>query len=259
MSQHHGQFVWCELMTDNMDAAEAFYREAVGWTTADAGVSHVRYTILHAGEVPMGGMLQRPPSLAEARTGWIGYIGVDDVDAMAARVAEAGGVVHRGPDDIPGVGRFAVAADPQGAAFVLFTPLPGGPEQQPAGMQPGRVGWHELYAQDWPSAFDFYAGLFSWTKVQAIDMGAMGTYQIFATPGTPPGHMTGGMMTKPPMAAEPGWLYYFNVDRLDAAVARARAAGGTLLHGPQEVPGGSWIAQFTDPEGSKFAMVAPTR
>ena len=258
MSDHHGQFVWCELMTKDLDAAERFYREAIGWTTADAGAQHVRYTILHAGQVPMGGMVQMPPEGAEKPTGWIGYIGVDDVDDMAARVTAAGGAVHRAPDDIPDVGRFAVVADPQGAAFVLFKPLPGGPEQ-PAGATPGRVGWRELYVDDWPSAFDFYAGLFGWNKVQAIDMGSMGTYQIFATPGLPPGQMTGGMMTKPPMAPKPGWLYYFIVEAVDAAIARTQAAGGTLVHGPQQVPGGSWIAQFADPEGSMFALVGPTR
>ena len=60
-------------------------------------------------------------------------------------------------------------------------------------MTPGHVGWHELYAGEWKSAFDFYAGQFGWTKGEAMDMGEMGTYQIFAAGGEP----IGGMMTKP--------------------------------------------------------------
>ena len=45
----------------------------------------------------------------------MGYIGVDDVDAYARRVKKSGGAIHRGPENIPGVGRFAVAGDPQGS------------------------------------------------------------------------------------------------------------------------------------------------
>src|SRR5215210_8558123 len=103
-------FVWYELMTTDADAAEAFYRDVIGWTTHDAGM---RYTILSAGEAGVGGIMTLPAEAcaAGARPGWIGYIGVDDVDAYAARVEQAGGAIHKPAEDIPGVGRFAVVAD----------------------------------------------------------------------------------------------------------------------------------------------------
>ena len=88
-----------------------------------------------------------------------------------------------------------------------------------------------------------------------MDMGAMGTYQIFAIGGVP----CGGMMTKMPQIPHPFWLYYFNVDGIDAAMTRVKKAGGQILNGPMEVPGGSWIAQCIDPQGAMFAMVAPGR
>ena len=259
MSKHQGQFVWYELMTSDLKAAEAFYRTAIGWETRDSGLANIQYTILHAGDVGVGGMVAYNQAArdAGARPGWVGYIGSDDVDDMAARVQQASGSLHRGPEDIPHVGRFAVVADPQGAKFTLFTPLPGGPEPPPAGATPGRIGWHELHALDWPPAFDFYAGLFGWTKTQAVDMGPMGTYQTFATAGASGEAMTGGMMTNP--ASGPNWLYYFNVDRVDPAVERVKGAGGTVLNGPHEVPGGSWIVQCRDPQGAMFAMVGPSR
>jgi predicted enzyme related to lactoylglutathione lyase len=54
-----------------------------------------------------------------------------------------------------------------------------------------------------------------------------------------------------------GWLYYFNVDDIHAAISRVGEAGGTIVRGAQQVPGGSYIAQALDPQGVLFAMVAP--
>ena len=123
--------------------------------------------------------------------------------------------MHRPPSDIPDVGRFAVVADPQGATFMLMSP--NGPDQPPAPAgTPGHIGWHELYASDWKSAFDFYAGQFGWTKGEAMDMGEMGTYQLL-------GDGTGAMMDKPAAFPAPFWLFYFNVPSIDAAAATVAA------------------------------------
>jgi predicted enzyme related to lactoylglutathione lyase len=249
-----GKFVWCDLMTTDLASATAFYTAVIGWTTADSGLTDRSYTVLHAGGAPIGGMMAWPqPALdAGARPAWTGYIGIADVDATAARVTAAGGTVHHGPDDIPGVGRFAAVADPQGAMFTLFRGT-GEMLPAPSGFMPGRVGWHELYAADWEGAFAFYADMFGWTKADAIDMGPIGTYQLFATGDMP----VGGMMTRMDKSRPPSWLYYFNVEEINAAVARINAAGGAVLHGPQQVPGGSWIVQARDPQGGLFAVVAP--
>lgn len=221
---------------------------------SDAGMAGNAYTILSAGDSPVGGMMTLPKEACDegARPGWIGYIGVDDVDAYTAKVKTAGGKVLRAPDDIPGVGRFGVVADPNGAAFVLFTPKG---VMKPASGTPcttGHVGWCELYAGDLDEAWGFYAGLFGWTKTMAMDMGPMGTYQTFAT-GEP--DAVGGMMTKAPEVPHPVWLYYFAVDAIEAAMTRVKENGGQVLFGPQEVPGGAWIAQCLDPQGALFALL----
>src|SRR5215218_4780031 len=249
-------FVWYELMTTDPDAAEAFYRAVVGWGAQDSGQSGMRYTLLTAGDGPVAGLMALPAEAcaAGARLGWLGYIGTDDVDAAADRLRRAGGAVHKEPADVPGVGRFAVVADPQGATFMLFKPNVGDNAPAPAGT-PGHVGWRELYAADWPRAFDFYAGQFGWTKADAVDMGPMGTYQLFAAGGV----AIGGMMNKPEAIPVPAWLYYFNVPEIESAVARVVDHGGRILHGPLQVPGGSWIAQAQDPQGAMFALVAAPR
>jgi len=94
-----------------------------------------------------------------------------------------------------------------------------------------------------------------WTKAEARDMGPMGVYQLFATGGAP----VGGMVTKPPQVPVPNWLYYFNVDGIDAAAARVTEGGGQVFMGPHEVPGGQWIVQCRDPQGAVFALVALKR
>lgn len=254
MSTPACQFAWYELMTTEPSAAETFYRNVFGWQMQDAGMPGGAYTLLSAGTTMIGGLMGLTPDMraAGARPGWIGYVGVPDVDASAARVLRMGGQQHRAAQDIPGVGRFAVMADPHGAAFVLFKGN-GVPPAPVAPGTPGHIGWHELQAGTLDAAFTFYAEMFGWTRGEAIDMGAMGTYQLFNAGAD----AIGGMMTKLPEVPVPFWLYYVNVAGVDATLARVTAGGGKLLSGPMQVPGGSWIAQCVDPQGAMFAFVGP--
>jgi predicted enzyme related to lactoylglutathione lyase len=255
MSSFHGKFCWYELMTTDNKAAQAFYGKVLGWGAQDMDGAHGTYTILSVDGMRVGGLMALPPELcaAGARPGWSAYVAVDDVDACAARVKQAGGAVHREPADIPGIARFAVVADPHGAVFNLIKGFTDTEPELPAPGKPGHAGWRELYAGNLDGAFPFYAGLFGWTKAEAHDMGPMGVYQLFSIDGV----LSGGMMTKPKEVPAPHWLYYFNVDDIDAATARVTQNGGRILHGPMEVPGGSWIAQCTDPQGALFAMLEP--
>ena len=120
-------------------------------------------------------------------------------------------------------------------------------------QQPGHGCWHEYHGTDWETAFDFYAGLFGWTKAEAMDMGPEGTYQLY---GMQDG-MLGGMMNAPAHSPHRGWLYYFGVPNLDRAMAAVTANGGTVLFGPQEVPGGASILQCLDDQGALFALIGP--
>jgi len=179
---------------------------------------------------------------------------VDDVDAYVGKVVDAGGSLHRPASDIPGILRFAVVADPQGAAFVLFTPFSDTPPPPPIPDKPGYCAWRELMAGDGESAFAFYSRLFGWTKGATHDMGPMGIYQLFVDQG----ETVGGMMTKPPQAPRPHWNFYFRVDSVGAAVDRLKAAGGTVLMGPIQVPSNDWVVQGQDPQGAMFALISST-
>jgi predicted enzyme related to lactoylglutathione lyase len=158
MSDSHGKFVWYELMTTDTKAAEAFYRGVVGWGAQDSGMTDRPYTLLTiAGAIPVAGLmaLPQPARDAGAPPFWMGYVAVDDVDASAANAKQDGGAIHRAPDDIPGVGRFAVVSDPQGATLCLFKPAAAPQGPPPAPGTPGTGGWRELYAADLEAAFAF--------------------------------------------------------------------------------------------------------
>jgi predicted enzyme related to lactoylglutathione lyase len=88
-----------------------------------------------------------------------------------------------------------------------------------------------------------------------MDMGAMGKYRIFGLDGV----QMGGMMDKPKEMPMSSWTFYFQVDGLDAAIARIEAQGGKVTHGPDQVPGDSWIVQAEDPQGASFALVSGRR
>ena len=253
----HGKFFWYDVMTTDTAAAKKFYGDVIGWGAQDSGAPGMNYTVFNVKGQGVAGLMPIPEDARKAGVppAWMGYIAVDDVDRAAARVVKEGGKVMRQPWDVPGVIRIAVVADPQGAGFMIAKGLvKDAPPPLPAGT-PGTVGWHELYAGEWKSAFAFYERLFDWKKSDAIDMGPMGTYQLFATGD----HAVGGMMTKPANMPTPGWGYYINVSGLDAAVARATAAKGKVLNGPIQVPGGSWIVNCVDPQNAAFSMVAAQR
>lgn len=251
------QFTWYELMTTEPTAALDYYRHVVGWNTEDAGVPGMQYTLLMVGTTSIGGVMELPPQARAggAQPAWVGYIGVDDVDAGAQRIVEAGGKMLHGPAEIPDIGRFAFITDPQGAPIILFKGKADMPDAQPAMGTPGHVGWHELHAADGASAFDFYSKHFGWKREEAMDMGPMGMYQLFSAGGAP----IGGMMTKSGQTPMPMWLFYFNVDDIDAAGKRITERGGQIVNGPMEVPGGSWIINALDPQRAMFAVLGPKK
>ncbi|MGH7070528.1 MAG: VOC family protein [Acetobacteraceae bacterium] len=251
------RFVWHELMTTDPAAASIFYAKVLGWTAKDSGLADRAYSILSTADAPFGGLMALPPraSQAGAKPGWIGYVGVADVDALSGRIEATGGTIHHAPEDIPGVGRFAVVADPEGAPFAIFK---GGPEAEPPEPAPealGRPSWHELHTTDRESAFAFYSGLFGWAKADRHDMGESGIYQLFAIDGA----AGGGMFNHKGVEPHPFWLFYFNVAEIHASAALVATHGGKVVAGPHEVPGGGHIIHCTDPQGAKFALVAPPR
>jgi predicted enzyme related to lactoylglutathione lyase len=247
-----GRFVWHDLMTPDPEAAKAFYTAVAGWGTTVWEGMGTPYTMWTVGETPIGGLMRLPEEAVAggAQPHWLAYVTVPDVDATAARAQEKGGKVMVPPTDIPTVGRFAVLADPQGAVIAAYKPQN---EQAESDEMPqvGDFSWHELATTDQEAAFSFYSDLFGWEKTTSMDMGEMGTYQMYGRRG----RTLGGIYNKP--AGTPGgpaWLHYTRVADIQKATETLRARGAQVLNGPMEVPGGGWIVMALDPQGGPFAL-----
>jgi predicted enzyme related to lactoylglutathione lyase len=240
-----GRFVWHELMTPDPKAAASFYGKVVGWAP-QAYDKNPNYTTLTYGGAPMGGVLKH-----DAPRQWLPYIATPNVDATAREAVQLGGNVVKPAADIPDIGRFAIISDPQGAMFIAFTPLPmgtSGPSDKP-GL--GDFHWHELMTTDWQKAWSFYQRLFGWHKTEAMEMAPGQTYQMFA----PEGRQTvGGMFNFGEKAGASQWLSYAIVKDAKAAAKTIESAGGKVINGPMEVPGGDWITAGIDPQGVTFAV-----
>jgi len=113
-------FCWNELNTRDAKACAKFYTTVFGWTTTEQPFGHGTYTIFKNGDQQVAGMLQMTAEWGDIKPHWMPYIAVDDCDAYAKKIIEAGGQVCVPPTDIS-VGRFAVVGDPSGGYFSIIT------------------------------------------------------------------------------------------------------------------------------------------
>jgi predicted enzyme related to lactoylglutathione lyase len=247
-----GRVVWHELLTNDIAAATAFYKATIGWGTKSFS-GGTPYQMWTASGVEVGGVMLLPEDARRmgAPPNWLMYVAVPDVDATVREAAGLGSKIYVPAQDIPGVGRFAVLGDPQGAMFAVYRAA-GFDRGHDEEARPGEFCWHELATLDGRAAWDFYHSLFGWQKTSAWDMGAEGVYQMFGRGGVP----MGGMYSKPAEIQEPRWLCYVQVADVDAAAANVQLRGGKITSGPMDVPGGARIANCLDPQGAPFALHA---
>lgn len=257
MGTLQGSWVWYELITADPEGAKAFYETVVGWSMTTGAGDDNNYGFITGPDGGMtGGVMPLTHAMASdgARPGWLGYIGVDNVDTSAAAIKAAGGKILMAPRDIAMAGRVAMVADCCGAPFYVMTPNPppGGGESTAFASKPnpGHCGWNELLASDAAKSAAFYSSQFAWTLPDPMDMGPMGKYQFIAHDDV----TMGAIMTKPDMLPAPAWCFYFWTDSITAAIPRITAAGGHVVNGPHEVPGPLWVVQAVDPQGIMFAL-----
>ena len=115
-----GALAWTELMTIDTGKARAFYTGLFGWTAESKPMGPMTYTIFKRTGGPAGGMMQITKEMGPMPPHWKVYFAVVDCDAMVANSVALGGKVTMPAHDVPGVGRFAILQDPQGASFAVF-------------------------------------------------------------------------------------------------------------------------------------------
>ncbi|TXC70309.1 VOC family protein [Sphingomonas ginsenosidivorax] len=255
MTKDAGIPAWFELTTPDDAKAQAFYAATIGWTIAPSGMAeHGEYLIATAPDGAAVAGIMTPAPGAPSLSGWSIYFGTPDVDAAAAKVRDLGGSIPVAPMDIPGVGRFAIAADPQGVGFLLMTGESSDPSTAFAqGTQHGHGVWVELATPDPDGALAFYGALFGWTREGAMPMGPMGDYVFLGSGEARPG----AVMSSTTTGAPARWNWYAYVPDIDAAIAAATDLGGTLLQGPDPIPGGDYSANVGDTSGAQIGLVGP--
>ncbi len=248
-----GRFVWYDLRTSDPEKSKAFYTRLFGWGTRDDALPQPGpYTMWLAGQKGLGGMV--PLKKENQRTShWIAYVTVPNVDITVEKARKMGAAVLVAGRDIPGVGRFAVIKDPQGATISPFT-FAG--EAMPEAEDPPTTGhfcWNELLTTSPQEARQFYSELFDWA-VGEQDLGELGTYWLYRRGAKE----EAGMMLAPEDAdTPPAWLPYVSVEDVDATAARAEKLGGKVHHPPTDVAGLGRFAVLVDPTGAFIAIFKP--
>lgn len=241
-----GRVVWHLLVAADAARAVRFYCDLFGWRIDERPTPGGPYRLIVAGPGPIGGIVERTEV---ARSHWLPYVAVADVDAAAARSRALGGTILAPPADIPRTGRFAEIADPVGGVFRLYRGMPGSEGADPDVPLPGRVCWNELLARDDAAAQRFYGALFGWTE-QRKDIGPAGPYRVQLAGAA----QAGGIMRNPGNGAPDGWLLYFLAPDLANATARAKQLGAKPLLESIPIPDLGAFSLLRDPVGATFAL-----
>jgi uncharacterized protein len=116
-----GEASWLELMTTDAPAALKFYSELFGWQPSEAMDMgpQGKYHMFNRPHGMIGGMMNKPPEMADVPPNWQIYFRVPDINAAVERIKANGGQILNGPMEVPGGDWIVNGMDPQGAAFAL--------------------------------------------------------------------------------------------------------------------------------------------
>ncbi len=243
-----GRFVWHDLVTYDVAAAQKFYGALLGWEFESKTRNGRPYVVARSGGQPAGGIVQRQ----ESRTGpavWLAYLSVGDLDQALGQVTSAGGKVVVPPTLVGAYGRVAVVLDPQGAplgvAGVTGT-LPAEPAEPPL----RRFFWMEHLAKDGPAALAFYKSLAGYESSVAPTERGIDYYVLRRQ------RARAGLLQLPPEfeGVQPNWLPYVRVEDPAALAAKAVSLGGKVVIEPRPDVRKGTLAIVTDPTGAALAL-----
>jgi predicted enzyme related to lactoylglutathione lyase len=240
---------WVDVASPNMEKSRAFYSALFGWDAyvhpqPEAG----GYTSFSYGgkSVAGGGPTMSP----EQPAAWSTYIYIQNADATAEAVKEAGGAVIVGPLDVLDQGRMAVCTDPEGAYFSIWQPNRHLGAEHVNG--PSGFCWNELNTRNPEAAKAFYGQVFGWeSSTSPVEAGS---YTEFKVDGR---SIAGGMDISSllPPEVPANWLVYFAVENTDDSVAKAQELGGSVRMPAMDIPNMGRFAVLSDPVGAVFAIM----
>ena len=219
--------------------------------TDEPGVS---YTMANRDGRTAAGMMQLSPQMAESGMPpvWTTCVSVVDLEQSVALVEPAGGTVLQPPMSVMDAGRMAVIADPSGAVFALWEAAAHiGAEVV---NEAGALVWNELTTPEPTEVLPFYEAVLGWTT--EVTPMPEGEYFVFHVTG---GNEQGiaGAMAPPMPGMPPFWSVYFQVDDVEATVAKASELGAQVLMEATEMEMVGTLAVMSDPQGAVFSLMAP--
>ena len=128
------------------------------------------------------------------------------------------------------------------------------PPMDTAGTQPmpGKVVWHDLLTEDPTAARRFYGGLFGWNFRQ-VGLGRGQSYTVIEHDG----RVIGGLVDARRISRDVNvsrWIPVLSVADMAAAMAEVRAAEGTVLQAPLDIPQRGSVAVIADPQGAVLTL-----
>lgn len=242
-----GTPMWVDLGTSDVAGAAVFYADLFGWAFEDLGPEAGGYGTFQKDGMQVAGVGPAPDPTRG--TSWATYFR-GDPDAVARRVAAAGGQVIVAPMDVLDQGRMALFTDPGGAFFSVWQP-----DRDTAAEvvnQHGSLTWNELLTPDAAAARAFYPPVLGVSE-RTVSMGAGPEYTLLEAGGRA---VAGMMQIDPSWGPLPtGWDVYFAVDDCDLSHARALELGGTSVAEPRDTPAGRFAA-LDDPQGGRFSIIS---
>ena len=264
MAYPHGLFSWTDISLPDPAAGSRFYAGLFGWDAEDQhdpDGNHI-YTMFSKDGKAVAGLGPQPPEMASSGIPpmWNSYIAVNSVDDTVAKWTEAGGSVVMPAMDVMDAGRMAVVADPAGGVVSLWQ------AGRHAGAEVftghGTMTWNELATRDSAAARDFYAKVLGWDFQKAEFPGEYWTIHMASKEkgqAYEPDDFNGGILTMDenwPAELPSHWMVYFNVDDIDAAVAKLEELGGKVSVPIFESPVGR-MSVVGDSQGGTFTMIQP--
>jgi predicted enzyme related to lactoylglutathione lyase len=243
---------WVDFSTPDIDASIEFYGGLFGWDVPESENAEQTggYRQAMKGGSPAGGMM---PQMQEGQpSAWTTYVSVEDAEATATAVTEAGGTVLAEPMAVLDLGTMAIFSDPTGAVFGIWQP--GSFAGAGVVNEPGAIAWNELNTRDLGAAKAFYGAVFGWT-FDTQEMGEAGSYTTIVLGDRPVGGILDMAERDVPVAIPAHWQVYFGVEDTDATIEAAKQAGGSVMVEPIDIPAGRFSI-LTDPHGASFAVIA---
>ncbi|MGV0604023.1 VOC family protein [Mycolicibacterium sp. XJ1904] len=223
----HGDVGYVSVWVPDAERAAVFYGHVLGWTY-DPVTHQVTNTDQRIGIFS-----------SDSPQGMLCCYAVVDLDGARQSIVDGGGTV--GGSQQFDFGTVLDATDPAGTAFAVFRPAPGTPRPALNGTGPGELSYITHQVPDSGAFKAFYSRFLFWSFEPGHVDDGWGVRETHPMSGVAGGNAHA--------VTVPMWT----VDDIDAAVARVREAGGTVIDEPSQQSYGK-SALCTDDQGTRFYL-----